>query len=47
MDWIVKTFHGYIFESKMSFHQINSIMTPSVECLKIFMVKISKTEQNP
>ena len=30
----------------MSFHQINSIIIPSVECLEIFMAKILRIEQN-
>ena len=30
----------------MSFHQINSIIIPSVQCLKIFMAKILRIEQN-
>ena len=30
----------------MSFHQINSIIIPSVECLKIFVTKILRIEQN-
>ena len=54
MDWIVKTFRGYIFEVitkywalKAPFHQINSIITSSVECLKIFVIKILRIEQNP
>ena len=57
MDSMVKTFRGYIFEdirrlasykwaSKAPFHQINSIIIPSAECLKIFMVKILRIEQN-
>ena len=30
----------------MLFHQINSIVIPSVECLKIFVVKILRIEEN-
>ena len=52
MDQIVKTFCGYIFEDitnrprKLPIYQINSIIIPSVECLKFFMVKILRIAQN-
>ena len=48
VHWIVKTFPGYTVEdytkqtSKVPFH---SIIIPSVECLKIFMVKILRIEK--
>ena len=53
VDWIVKTFCGYLlriitrYALKTPFHQMNSIIIPSVECLKFFVVKISRIEQNP
>ena len=49
MDWIVKSFHGWIITklaSKEPFHQINSIIIPSMEYLKNFVAKISRIEQN-
>ena len=39
VDWIVKTFCGYIFEG------ISTISTDKFHCLKIFVVKISRIEQ--
>ena len=46
MDWIVKIFLEYSFEDYKPFHQINSIVIPSVGCLKIFVVKILQNPQN-
>ena len=49
MDWIVKTFRGYIFEDYNQIgleNTMNSIIIPSIECLKFFVGKISRIKQN-
>ena len=43
MDWIVKTFRGYIFED---YNQIDLESAISLERLKIFVIKILRIEQN-
>ena len=44
MDWIVKTFRRYIFED---YNLIGLESAISPECLKTFVFKISRIEQNP
>ena len=52
MDWILKTFRRYTSStitkqaSQAPLYQINSIIISSVECLKIFVVKILRIEKS-